>query len=84
MVAYENGHWEVVALRARIDEKMMRSMVDDTPDDGFILVPRSFGMTKMASGWSVTTAQMDLPAMFSVALDSQRLWWALKLPAIME
>lgn len=81
----EKGPMEEVAFRARWDEEMMRSMVDDFPDDGLILVPRSFCVTIFASGWSVITVQMDLPALLSVlASDSHRLCWALKSPAIMK
>ncbi len=49
-------------------------MVDDFQDDGLILVPRSFGVMIVASGWSVIAAKMDLPARFSVELDSHELW----------
>jgi hypothetical protein len=49
---------------------MMRPMVEGFPDDGLILVPGSFGVTMAASGSSVITVQMDLPAFLSVALDS--------------
>jgi hypothetical protein len=61
---------EEVAFRARRDKEMMRSMVEGFPDDGLILVPGSFGVTMAASGSSVITVQMDLPAFLSVALDS--------------
>ena len=80
----EKGHKEVEAFRARLEDEMMRSMVDDFPDDGLILVPRSFGVMIVASGWSVIAAKMDLPARFSVELDSHKLWWALKSPATMK
>jgi hypothetical protein len=80
----ENGPIEVIAFRAKRDEEMMRSMVEDFPDEGLILVPRSFGVIIVASGWSVITEQMDLPAVLSVELDSHRLWWALRSPAIMK
>lgn len=80
----ENGPIEVIAFRAKRDEEMMRSMVEDFPDEGLILVPRSFGVIIVASGWSVITEQMDLPAVLSVELDSHRLLWALRSPAIMK
>jgi hypothetical protein len=80
----EKGQRKVEAFRARLDDEIMRSMVDYFPEDGLILVPRSFGVMIVASGWSVIAAKMDLPARFSVELDSHKLWWALKSPATMK
>ena len=51
-------------------QEMIRSMVEDFPDEGFILVPRSSGVTIVASGWSVITVQMDLPVVLSVEFAS--------------
>jgi hypothetical protein len=70
----EKRHRELEAFKARLEDEMMRSMVDGFPDDGLILVPRSFGVMIVASGWSVIAAKMDLPARFSVELDSHELW----------
>ncbi|EFX76759.1 hypothetical protein DAPPUDRAFT_106661 [Daphnia pulex] len=78
------GQRKVEAFRARLDDEIMRSMVDDFPEDGLILVPRSSGVMIVASRWSVIAAKMDLPARFSVELDSHKLWWALKSPATMK
>ena len=74
----------MIAFRAKRDKEMIRSMVEDFPDEGLILVPRSFGVTIVASGWSVITVQMDLLAELSVDLDSHTLWWALRSLAIMK
>ena len=74
----------MIGFRAKRDEEMIRSMVEDFPDKGFIMVPRSFGVTIVASGWSVITVQMDLPVVLSVELDSHTLWWALGSLAIMK
>ena len=54
--------------------KVVWSMVDGFPDDGLILVPRSFGVMIVASGCSDIAAKMDLPAIFSVVFVSHRLW----------
>ena len=78
----ENGPREMEAFRERREEEMMRSMVDEFALDGLILVSRSFGVTKVASGWSVITELMDLPVTFSLAFHSQKLWWALKSLAL--
>jgi hypothetical protein len=80
----EKGQRKVEAFRARLDDEIMRSMIDYFPEDGLILVPRSFGVMIVASGWSVIAAKMDLPARFSVELDSHKLWWALKSPSTMK
>jgi hypothetical protein len=74
----------VIAFRAKRDEEMIRSMVEDFPDEGLILVPRFFGVTIVASGWLGITVQMDLPAVLSVELDSHTLWLALRSLAIMK
>lgn len=61
-------------FKVRLYDEMIRSMVNDFPDDGLNLVQRSFGVMTVASGSSIIMAKLDLPAIFSVLLDSHRLW----------
>jgi hypothetical protein len=73
-----------VAFRARRDEEMMRSMVNDFLDDGLILVPRSFWDHSCI--WVVGYYGADgfARVVVGIASDSHQLCWVLKSPAIMK
>jgi hypothetical protein len=51
----------------------MRSIVESLPEDWLILVPKSKGVMRRASGFSIRVFPMDLTATFSVGADSHRL-----------
>ena len=67
---------------ARLDEAIVRSMVDDLPEPGSILVPRLRGVRRHMELLLSIASAMDLPALLDWESLSHMEWWPLKSPPI--
>ncbi len=80
MVATHVGTKVIVAEVAMDAAVMVRAIVDVFSDTGSRRVPRLGGVMRQAFWSLIRVSQTDLPALFTVVLDSHRGWCPLKSP----
>ena len=67
---------------ARLDEAIVKSIVDGLPEEGSILVPRLRGVRRHMELLLSSASAMDLPALLGWESLSHMVWWPLKSPPI--